>query len=1352
MVNGVGITNLGSCVRKSLYTQVGLYDEIFVRAQDYEFWSRAARVARFYKVDTVLARCRQHSGNISLGPQIDQSYESLVIRRIAGDNQLEVIFPDLDWSQPAEARGEALYRVAHNLMRVQDVYNAARIFVDILKDSFHPKALQGLVRCSLILGRPDEAQAWLDQLESDCRNTDNLYQDIKETIDVYRAAIRELEECLADQQYERADSVLDRLYGEYGPVYTAEVLTAEYLEKADKPVLACKHYQAALQIRPAASLVEKITTLTDSDADIERLRARYSRATSAIELFPQDVPARPDVLVSVIIPTYNRPAMLREALSSVIQQTYKHFEIIVVNDAGEDVEGIVAEFNSAGNVRYFKLPENRGMAAARNKGVEAARGKYIALLDDDDLFYPNHLQTALAHLDDKTPVVYTDAMRATYRHADGAYQLAGKKVPYSIDFDQDRLYIGNISPVNCFVFAKDSALQAGLFDETYPVLEDWEFFIRLARQCPFKHIARVTTQVNWRTDGTSVTSARGREFKTYRDKIYTRYRREIDRIPDPRSIHQMFQDIWRADNQPGGSLISIVILAHNQLDYTRKCIESIITHTREFFEIIVVDNGSTDGTNRYLETELTGLISADTLKIIRNDTNLGYAGGNNRGMAAASGEYILLLNNDVVVTPGWLTRLLACMEKHADIGIVGPMTNHVVGPQLVKPVSYDIDSLEGLEEFAAAHTRKYAGQIKKLARVVGFCMLIKREVIEAIGGLDERYGLGNFEDDDFSLRSVAAGYGSCIAKDCYIHHFGNRTFVGAQIDYDASLNTNWEIFKEKWGLPLSLPYGASWEIKDVVPGGFDAAKHFVALAAPQAPDPPTAAFWKTDKQVRPPSRETTADNQRKGRPDQLERDSARLQIKGDTLMTHSNKPVHSPETEAALIAYMEEKLQGPVNAAVLHSDLGIMYCHTGDNPKALENLVAAADLDPANRDYLKNLADFHYSIMQDSRAALTVYKRLLALDPVDTTVLTILGHIHLAAKEFGEAKTYYQRVLELDPGNAEVSQHLESLEPGGDRAAVAEQVDTPDEVYSRAQKLVEQGDAAAACRQLESLVAAYPEYALAYNDLGVLYYQAGDPEKSLSAYERAVALEPQNITFKKNLADFKCVELKQIETAIEIYNEILAVQPDDLETLLAMGQVCSLLGQEADAVHFFNQALAVEPWNADIKQLLEDVEMGGQSDEPERSVEEMYAQAQTHAETGETVEALALLQALIDGHPDLAVVHNDLGVLQYQIGEMQAAQHHYERAVAIEPANAVYRKNLADFYCVAQGRLEEGMRIYVDLLAQEPDDVEVLTALGQICQRLEKPEDAHRFYEMALNVEPWNAQIRQLMDEMKQAS
>ncbi len=152
------------------------------------------------------------------------------------------------------------------------------------------------------------------------------------------------------------------------------------------------------------------------------------------------------------------------------------------------------------------------------------------------------------------------------------------------------------------------------------------------------------------------------------------------------------------------------------------------------------------------------------------------------------------------------------LRNDPEIGIVGPRSNYVSGPQLVEKVDYDTHTLNGLIEFSNKFADDHAEQAQQILRVVGFCMLIKRAVIDKIGGMDDRYGLGNFEDDDFSLRATIAGFQSWIAMDCFIHHFGHRTFIGEKVDLSKSLHKNWGVFKDKWGLPAEKPYGSPYRL------------------------------------------------------------------------------------------------------------------------------------------------------------------------------------------------------------------------------------------------------------------------------------------------------------------------------------------------------------------------------------------------------------------------------------------------------------------------------------------------------------------------------------------------------------
>ncbi len=247
---------------------------------------------------------------------------------------------------------------------------------------------------------------------------------------------------------------------------------------------------------------------------------------------------------------------------------------------------------------------------------------------------------------------------------------------------------------------------------------------------------------------------------------------------------------------------SIVILARNQADHTALCLQSIKRHTNIPHEIIVVDNNSTDDTLTFLSHW-----SRDNanLKVIVNNTNRGFAAGNNQGISLASGKYIVLLNNDTVVTPGWLERMIDVLERFPGTGITGPVSNNVSGPQLVQEADYC--GLDQLELYAARHAALNAGQTEPYPRLVAFCLVIEREVLDRIGGLDERFGLGNFEDDDYCLRAWLSGFRPRIARGVFIHHAGSVTVKQEGLDNENSWRQSWKIFLEKWGLPSDLSSG-----------------------------------------------------------------------------------------------------------------------------------------------------------------------------------------------------------------------------------------------------------------------------------------------------------------------------------------------------------------------------------------------------------------------------------------------------------------------------------------------------------------------------------------------------------------
>ena len=242
------------------------------------------------------------------------------------------------------------------------------------------------------------------------------------------------------------------------------------------------------------------------------------------------------------------------------------------------------------------------------------------------------------------------------------------------------------------------------------------------------------------------------------------------------------------------SHISIITLTYNQLEYTQKFIESIFNYTEDF-ELIIVDNNSTDGTRAYLN-KLKNKHS--NIKVILNGENYGFPKAINQALNIANGKFIVLTNNDIIVTQNWLDKLVSVAESDDNIGIVGPISNFVSGVQLDQNAKYN--SIEQMHKYSDKVSQQNKGEKKEFPRVAFLCTLIKKEVIDKIGGLDERFSPGNFEDDDFCLRAQLAGFKTVIAKDVFIHHYGSVSFKAkGENEYAKRLETNKNIFIQKWG-------------------------------------------------------------------------------------------------------------------------------------------------------------------------------------------------------------------------------------------------------------------------------------------------------------------------------------------------------------------------------------------------------------------------------------------------------------------------------------------------------------------------------------------------------------------------
>lgn len=258
-----------------------------------------------------------------------------------------------------------------------------------------------------------------------------------------------------------------------------------------------------------------------------------------------------------------------------------------------------------------------------------------------------------------------------------------------------------------------------------------------------------------------------------------------------------YDEGYRAGVQQGmqsyGSVFagtSIVIPAFNQVAMTKRCIESIVQHTHTPYEIIIVDNASTDHTQSYLKS-LCGTVRYRTL-----DTNRGFAGAINVGMMMAKGQTIALLNNDTVVTAGWLDNLLTCLRSDSEIGMVGPVTNSISGPQQINDVPYR--SMEEMQRYARDNNVSNPSRWHQTELLIGFCLLFDRSVFERIGYFDEGFEIGNFEDNDYCLRVRLLGKKLVYAEDAFIHHFGSVSMKKLGSELTPVNNRNEQFYQNKW--------------------------------------------------------------------------------------------------------------------------------------------------------------------------------------------------------------------------------------------------------------------------------------------------------------------------------------------------------------------------------------------------------------------------------------------------------------------------------------------------------------------------------------------------------------------------
>ena len=491
-------------------------------------------------------------------------------------------------------------------------------------------------------------------------------------------------------------------------------------------------------------------------------------------------------LVSVVMPSWNRAPQLPRAIESVRQQTYQNWELIVVDDGSDDdTETVVTELASLDHRIQYRRIEHQGVSAARNEGLNAARGEIVAYLDSDNVWQPDYLLfTVNAVIEADRGCVYSALKIIDHDRND---ETSFRKRA----FDLEALLKNNYIDINVFAHRADLTEKLGGFDVSLARWVDWDLILRYVRVFEPAQIPVVLCHYSRREKLHQITME---EPEAYKFKVLNK--------------HLIDWEAFAADaSRRVRGHASIVIPVFGKAELTTRCLESINKNTPAgTFDVVVVDNGG-PLEERSTLTELESRYPNCT--VVRNYENYMFALGNNIGAAASRGEFLVLLNNDTEVLPGWLEALLDPLKSDEAIGVVGPKLLYpddtlqcgglVFNDQ--SPIPYHI--YRGLPRHHPAVCKPRYFQV-----VTGACMAIRAIDYAHLRGFDPIFVNGG-EDVDFCLR-MQRDLGKLVFynPEAEIYHLeGKSPGRGRFISYNRKL------LVQRWGSAV-VPDDSSYYEQD----------------------------------------------------------------------------------------------------------------------------------------------------------------------------------------------------------------------------------------------------------------------------------------------------------------------------------------------------------------------------------------------------------------------------------------------------------------------------------------------------------------------------------------------------------
>lgn len=588
--------------------------------------------------------------------------------------------------------------------------------------------------------------------------------------------------------------------------------------KASAPFRRCMHF--------CIRQVDRVKNCGSLSGVIDKMKYKANERKAmchyGTESFPDDAERERQkntvfdrmVKVSVLTPLWNTPEnFLREMIESVQAQTYQNWELCLA-DGSDDAHAYVGEIcreyaAKDSRIVYKKLEKNGGIAENTNRCLEMATGEFVAPFDHDDLLHPCVLYEYVKVINEKdADYIYCD--EATFKNGDVNQMITMHFKPdYAIDNLRANNYICHFS-----MFDKKLLEGTELYRTKFDGSQDHDMILRLTDKA--RNVVHVPKLLYyWRQHAGSVSS--GVEAKPYvvesaRGAVADHLRRHgfaNFKITSTRAFETIFKITYEIIGEPK---ISIIIPNKDHVEDLRRCITSIIEKsTYDNYEIIVVENNSE---TREIFAYYEELANNPAVKIITYKGDFNYSVINNLGVSEASGEYVLLLNNDIqIITVNWMEELLMYAQR-PDVGAVGAKLYY---PDKTIQHAGVVIGLGAHRTAGHVHYRQkrenlgYMGRLcyaQNMSAVTGACLLVKKALYEEAGGLDESFAV-SLNDVDFCLKLRRLGYLNVFTPFAEAYHYESAS-RGSDMTGEAATRYNAESarFREKWKAELEAgdPY------------------------------------------------------------------------------------------------------------------------------------------------------------------------------------------------------------------------------------------------------------------------------------------------------------------------------------------------------------------------------------------------------------------------------------------------------------------------------------------------------------------------------------------------------------------